>query len=100
MTAPTLLVDVNRDTLLARAGQFDQLTSQVGSARVAPSHHDWPLPARKLWRLRIDTDVGIGDTIHRLLGRPGSWFELAIKSLGIQCGCQDRRAWLNQRFPY
>ena len=61
---------------------------------------EWPLTARIIRRLRSADDIGIGDTIHRQLGFPGRWFESAAESLGIHCGCTDRRAWLNRRYPY
>lgn len=61
---------------------------------------EWPLTARVIRRLRAPEDRGVGDTIHRHLGAPGRWFESAMTTLGVQCGCADRRDWLNRRFPY
>lgn len=65
-----------------------------------PTEDEWPLTARIIRRLRSRDDIGIGDTIHRQLGAPGRWFESVAESLGINCGCADRRDWLNRRFPY
>lgn len=61
---------------------------------------EWPLTARLIRRMRDSQDIGIGDTIQRNLGAPGRWFESAMETLGIHCGCADRREWLNRRFPY
>lgn len=61
---------------------------------------DWPLLARVIARLAGPNDKGIGDTITRNLGAPGKWYEAAMKSLAGGCGCAQRRAWLNARYPY
>jgi hypothetical protein len=44
---------------------------------------------------------GVGDTIHRMMGGPGEKFEVWFAAVfGRSCGCPDRIAWLNRKFPY
>ncbi len=48
-------------------------------------------------------DVGLGDTLERLLAwaRVDAPWRAALRYLGLEdCGCPQRRALLNQRFPY
>ncbi len=61
---------------------------------------EWPMSARIIKRLRSPEDTGVGDTIQRQLGAPGRWFKQAAESLGANCGCANRQAWLNRRYPY
>jgi hypothetical protein len=61
----------------------------------------WPWHVRAIAALRQSGEAGIGDTIHNQLklgGKPV--IALALKMLGINCGCSDRQAWLNARYPY
>jgi hypothetical protein len=61
----------------------------------------WPLLVRGIARQRIDTDTGVGDTVHRILSKMGGdQFEWVMKRLGIECGCGERQAWLNAVYPY
>lgn len=61
----------------------------------------WPLLIRGIARQRIESDKGVGDTIHRILSKMGgSQFEWVMKRLGINCGCGDRQEWLNRVYPY
>lgn len=76
------------------------LEARLAMSPVAVPFAEWPLTARIVRSLRSADDQGVGDTIHRQLGAPGRWFETAANSLGINCGCADRRDWLNQRYPY
>lgn len=50
---------------------------------------------------RTPEDRGIGDTVERLLAKAGGraikkWLE----RVGVSCGCRDRQAWLNEKYPY
>ncbi len=61
-----------------------------------------PLAARIISKMAIPTDAGVGDTLARLIGSAGGepykrWFR---KITGRDCGCTNRQAWLNARFPY
>ena len=45
-----------------------------------------------------DKSKGIGDTIEKITKKTGiHWF---VKRFVGDCGCDDRRDWLNKRFPY
>lgn len=62
---------------------------------------DWPLWAAAVALGKADSDTGIGDTIKRTLGASGEVFEAWYKRVvGKDCGCRDRAAFLNQRYPY
>lgn len=51
--------------------------------------------------LRKPEDVGIGDTIERMIASVGldRWKSFS-KKLGMPCNCDRRRDWLNQNYPY
>lgn len=60
----------------------------------------WPLPARVVARFANDEDIGVGDTLHRMLGTAGDTFTALSEAIGVDCGCAARQAWMNQRYPY
>ncbi len=72
---------------------------EVIAESVVPADH-WPRAARIIRSLRSEEDAGLGDTIERELGRVGSAIKWAMSALTINCGCADRRDWLNARYPY
>ena len=46
---------------------------------------------------------GLGDSVAKITEVTGikSLTELATKAIGMSdCGCNNRRNWLNQKFPY
>lgn len=63
---------------------------------------EWPVWA-KLFRLRaIPEDVGVGDTVARMIGKENSeafkhWFKLTF---GKDCGCTGRQHAWNIQYPY
>ena len=62
-----------------------------------------PLPAwaKALSLLKADGEVGLGDTIERIVGPiGGEAFKKWAKSKGFSCGCSQRKRHLNKRFPY
>ena len=60
-----------------------------------------PLLIRGIERQRIPSDTGVGDTVERLLAKMGGdQFKWVMHKLGINCGCEDRKAWLNRVYPY
>lgn len=61
----------------------------------------WPMAVRILARLASDGEKGVGDTIKNQL-KIGNKdvIDWAMKAMKIPCGCDDRRIWLNARFPY
>jgi hypothetical protein len=46
---------------------------------------------------------GLGDSVEKFTKATGikSLTEIAARAMGYQdCGCDKRKAWLNQQFPY
>lgn len=62
----------------------------------------WPLACRGVAKRAIAADKGVGDTLERLAGKVGGRkFKRIFKRItGLGCGCDDRQAWLNARYPY
>jgi hypothetical protein len=61
-----------------------------------PKPDPWPLLIRGIARQRIASDIGVRDTIHRVMNKMGgTQFEWVMKQLGIDCGCGSRQEWLN-----
>ena len=61
----------------------------------------WPLALAPLKLLAKPGERGLGDIIARLIGPIGgdaykAWYQ---KTFGHACGCADRQAGLNARFP-
>lgn len=51
--------------------------------------------------LRQESDIGLGDTVERILARAGGRkIKSMIASLGGNCGCTERQQWLNRKYPY
>ena len=51
------------------------------------------------------TVIFIGENTRReviefIKANPGKRIEAILKRLGIQCGCGDRKSWLNRRWKY
>ena len=59
----------------------------------------WPAWAKSIVLFRRQGDAGLGDTIHSNIPLANQ-IETILKADDINCGCADRRAWLNLRFPY
>lgn len=67
---------------------------------VAPTQ--WPLVARVIASRAVAGEIGVGDTLARLLGVAGGkvfkrWYQ---KITGVPCGCKNRQERLNTLFPY
>ena len=67
---------------------------------VAPK--EWPLVARVIAARAATGEIGLGDTLARLLGAAGGklfkrWYQ---KITGAPCGCKNRQERLNALFPY
>jgi hypothetical protein len=73
------------------------------AVRVKPlPFSEWPEWAKNLAKARQPGEIGLGDTAARLIGDVRSarfvyWFTALV---GANCGCTERKAWLNLRFPY
>jgi len=66
------------------------------------ANQPWPLVIQWVARHRRAGEAGAGDTLERLLhglgaDRAAHWWE---RLAGRTCGCQDRKVWLNGRYPY
>lgn len=84
-------------------------TAAIGVAKQSPrkpteplSFDSWPLWAKDLAKDRQPADKGVGDTLVHIIGDSRSEaFRKRFEDLvGSSCGCADRQAWLNQKFPY
>lgn len=79
---------------------FDGTLRQSANVENLP-FDQWPLFARLLAKGRGPGDVGLGDTIARIIGDTGERFKRVYKRLtGSDCGCANRQAKLNERFKY
>lgn len=63
-----------------------------------------PRVIKLIKRFAIESDRGVGDTVERLIqqagGRPLIRLKATLESIGVDCGCTDRRDWLNETWPY
>lgn len=68
----------------------------------------WPKLAKAIAMFRTPTDTGLGDTIANNLNRipafkgmgAGDAFKKVLHAMGIECGCDSRQRFLNERYPY
>jgi len=70
-------------------------------------HHEipydgWPLWAKLLRKVKVDGEVGLGDTVERLIGKDNSeafktWY---VATTGRKCNCQGRKRQLNIQYRY
>jgi hypothetical protein len=68
---------------------------------IAPEPRPWPLAVRLMASQREAGEIGVGDTLHRLMGDSAESFEAwFVAATGRKCGCGDRRQWLNWMYPY
>jgi hypothetical protein len=52
-------------------------------------------------KFRTPEDRGVGDTLERLLAKVGGRkIKHLLRLANLPCRCDDRQAWLNERFPY
>jgi hypothetical protein len=85
----------------AKTGSTD-LPHKSKSPITQTAKQNWPLFIRAIAKFRKPADLGIGDTTVHLIGDTRSmkfkkWFQ---KKFGTNCGCTERQAWLNRRYPY
>lgn len=60
-----------------------------------------PRLVKWLGRFRQPADRGLGDTLERMMAKAGGrTFKHLMALLRLPCGCEDRRRWLNERFPF
>ena len=63
-------------------------------------YDQWEPWAKGVALLARNADVGVGDTVARLLGKAGKAYQAARKALGIPCHCPERRAEWNVVYAY
>lgn len=65
------------------------------------TYQGWPIAARVFSHLRSSDDIGLGDTVASQLKIGNAdvvgWL---LRVMRIECGCSDRRKWMNMRYPY
>ena len=74
-----------------------------GQRREPQERREKPMPywARLIASQRIDDDRGVGDTLARLASYVGGeHYKRLMEKLGRGCGCGNRQAMLNRRWPY
>jgi hypothetical protein len=65
-------------------------------------HEEWPLAIRLfISASRKPSDTGLGDIVERIIGPIGGeefkrWYKTIF---GKDCGCGQRKQWLNGRYP-
>lgn len=71
------------------------------SRLVAKYRKAWPMWATMVAALKSESDLGVGDTIARVIGPfGGDAFKAWTKSIGSPCKCDMRQAKLNALYPY
>lgn len=71
-----------------------------------PQQQATPLPelhwlVKRIAALRTKEDRGLGDTVARIFARfGGDHFKWTFEKLGINCGCDNRQAFLNELHSY
>jgi hypothetical protein len=83
-------------------GDFVELTDdqcrEIGKKFRADSK--WPMWAKIISKQKTKNDVGVGDTVSRLIVG-GESFKLWFKNrFGKSCGCAERQDALNKKYPY
>lgn len=85
------------------AGQPRQSPTPIAHEVFHPVPRDqWPFAANQIAHLAAPPDVGVGDTIKRLLGTTGVIYQAIFTALtGSACtGCGFRQAKWNGLYPY
>jgi hypothetical protein len=76
-------------------------TPEEIAAKKAKREKNRPRIVRFIESKRIESDRGVGDTLERLLASVGGRkYKRLMSWLGASCGCEDRQAWLNKKYPY
>lgn len=80
-------------------------TIHVARAVVAPvaiPEAKWPIWAAALSFFKSEKDIGVGDTVERIIGKTNSaaFKSWHLKTFGKSCGCTERKALWNAKFPY
>ena len=67
---------------------------------MATPRAQWPLPIKAIALFSIPEDRGIGDVVARVIGPiGGDQFKAWTKLAGFDCGCGQRQADWNAKYP-
>ena len=77
------------------AGGTDKFSTAI-------EYHAWPLWAKSVATVKTDADIGVGDTVERIIGSDNSdalkaWY---LKTFHRICGCDGRKADWNLKYKY
>jgi hypothetical protein len=66
---------------------------------------NWPAWAKGIASQRIEGEIGVGDTAHRLIHSPGAGLladgmVMGLALFGRKCGCAKRKEAWNKRYSY
>lgn len=71
------------------------------AAKKAKRKQNLPRVIRFLESRKQPGELGAGDTLERLLASVGGRkFKRLMRWLGAPCGCEDRQAWMNNKWPW
>ena len=83
---------------------LDYIYHKCSKEEIGPKDYSSGYRIKWLMRFAADSDRGLGDTVERLLDKAGGRslkrFKAMLESYSINCGCTNRRDWLNRQFPY
>jgi len=85
-----------------RPNPLNQRLKAAPAPSLAIPEAQWPFLVKWIAQRRQPGEIGVGDTVHRLFSQFGgnTLSEAYERLAGRPCGCKDRQAWLNQRYPY
>jgi hypothetical protein len=83
-------------------GWNDYILATPETRGTPASLEQWPLWARTMYALRSPEDIGVGDTIERIIGKNNSqtFQEYYQKTFGRVCGCHGRKETWNLKYRY
>jgi len=86
-------------------GKFTEPQASVGlqpplTPLIPVPRDKWPAWANLVAARATPSDIGVGSTIERELGRVGVAFKAVLATLGVPCGCADRRDEWDALYPY
>lgn len=68
---------------------------------MAKKKFSWPVWARAIAAISKEGERGVGDTVERVIGKENSEnFKAWAKTAGFDCNCDQRKEWLNVKYPY
>lgn len=95
--------DCSPEHWAAMVAKYRTSSTATPPVPVQPVPRDkWPIGAVLASMARTSDDKGVGDTIARLAAKMGAaWAAKEFEKIsGVPCGCVDRRAHYNSKYPY